>query len=537
LTEFLRRFSGYLPAAIALALPAVGIASLFIPIATDVYILPRAALVIAGACIGIGLALLLPGSAGLGPLRWPLAAAAAAAVLAFLLSVSWPLSLAGAYTRYESLPTRLAYIGLLAASVWLMRDSRARSWVVPAFVFGTSLACLVAIGQWWTHAPFRPDGNLGNANLLGALVAMALPLAVARIWRDARTAQPCSEGVVIAVVVAWSAAIGILVAGAITTTSRSGWLAALAGCLAFAVCLFRGRAAITAAVASCLAVAIGLFVIVFGPLRLLNDDPGQARYHLYLDGLSTIAARPLTGWGPDTTGLAFGRFLSGDWSPGVTFDRIHSGPLDIAAMQGLLGLAALGWVLIVFFRGTWKARFTDGVAGLIAACVAYTVWVAVNFDWAPATGMFWLLAGTAWSAVRAPETTTSQQPMPGRVALWRPAIAVFLVAAATAFAALPVLADVWYSRGRSDLAARADPLQAQYHWTWGQTLISRGQLAAGVDELRRAAELGETEPSLYVELGDRETQLGRQAQARADYQRALVIDPYYAPAQQRLAGR
>jgi Flp pilus assembly protein TadD len=127
--------------------------------------------------------------------------------------------------------------------------------------------------------------------------------------------------------------------------------------------------------------------------------------------------------------------------------------------------------------------------------------------------------------------------MPGRVALWRPAIAVILVAAATAFAALPVLADVWYSRGRSDLAVRADPLQAQYHWTWGQTLIARGQMAAGVNELRRAAELGETEPSLYVELGDRETQLGRQAQARADYERALVIDPYYAPAQQRLAGR
>jgi Flp pilus assembly protein TadD len=56
-----------------------------------------------------------------------------------------------------------------------------------------------------------------------------------------------------------------------------------------------------------------------------------------------------------------------------------------------------------------------------------------------------------------------------------------------------------------------------------------------VDELKRAGELGETDPGLYVELGDREKQLGRPAQARADYVRALEIDPYYGPAQQRLA--
>jgi Flp pilus assembly protein TadD len=113
---------------------------------------------------------------------------------------------------------------------------------------------------------------------------------------------------------------------------------------------------------------------------------------------------------------------------------------------------------------------------------------------------------------------------------------VFLVAAATGLAVLPTLADVWYSRGRSDISVKLDPLQAQYHWTWGQTLIARGQLPSGVDELRRAGQLGETDPSLYVELGDREMQLGRQAQARADYARALEIDPFYAPAQQRLAG-
>src|SRR5258708_24694228 len=123
----LGRLGGYLPAAIALALPTA-----FIPNLVDEFILPRSSLVIAGACLGAGIALLSPGGPGLGRLRWPLVAGAGAAVLAFLFSISRPLSFAGSYTRYESLPVRIAYVGLLAMAVWLMRTKRQRDWVVTA---------------------------------------------------------------------------------------------------------------------------------------------------------------------------------------------------------------------------------------------------------------------------------------------------------------------------------------------------------------------------------------------------------------------
>ncbi|HSS60901.1 MAG TPA: hypothetical protein VLK30_05535, partial [Candidatus Limnocylindrales bacterium] len=96
--RLLERLGRYFPGVLALALPVV-----FIPTAGDSFILPRASLVIGGACLGVGLALVL-GAGGLGAMRWPLLAAAAAAILAFAFSASWPLSLAGSYTRYESLP-------------------------------------------------------------------------------------------------------------------------------------------------------------------------------------------------------------------------------------------------------------------------------------------------------------------------------------------------------------------------------------------------------------------------------------------------
>jgi len=518
----LERLGTYLPTAILLALPTV-----FIPSLIDSFILPRAAIVIIGACIGTGLALLLPGGPGLGRLRLPLLAAVAAAILAFAFSVSWPLSLAGAYTRYESLPIRLSYLGLLAGPVWLIRDERSREWAVAAFVFGTSVASMEAIWQASAEVSFRPDGNVGNANLLGALIAMAFPLAVARgVRRDL-------------FLFAWWAGVAVMAGGLIVSTSRSGGLGAFAGCLAVLVFAFRRRLWVgISAVASGAVLSVALWLIVAGPLNLLNNDPARSRLQLWPDALRMIAARPLTGWGEDATGLAFGRFLSADWAPGITYDRTHSGLLEIAATQGIIGFVALAWVLVTLFRGVWRHRFSDSVAPLGAACVGYTVWVVFNFDWAPATGAFWLLAGTAWSAVRAAETGSAAAPVPtageSRRSTARSIAAVALALAAVVLGVLPVIADARYSERRLDLAVPLDPLQARYRWDLGLSLGASGNARAGVAELQRAADFGETEPQLYLDLGDAERKVGDVASARRAYRRALLIDPYFAPARQRL---
>src|ERR1700686_3265372 len=431
----LGRLGGYLPAAIALALPAA-----FFPAAERSFILPRASIVVAGACLGAGIALLSPGGPGLGRLRWPLAACAGAAVLAFVVSISRPLSFAGSYTRYESLPMRIAYLGLLAMAVWLIRSKRHREWVVVALVFGTGVACLEALLQFAQQVPYRPDGNLGNANLLGALIAMSLPLAIARALRGDRFT------------VAWWLGAAILAAGLYVTTSRSGGLGALAGCLALVVFSLRGRASAIGAVGAIVGIGAALVVILTSPLQYLNDDPSKLRIHLWEDGLHMIAARPLTGWGEDATGLTFGQFLSGDWGTGVTFDRIHSGLLDTAAMQGLLGVAALGLVLVILLHGAWRARFGSDVGALAAACIGFTVWVLFNFDWAPATGAFWLLAGTAWSAVRAADAQGApgigDAAPPLTRATLRSLAALALALAAIGLGVMPLLADVWYFHNR-----------------------------------------------------------------------------------------
>jgi O-antigen ligase len=502
--SFLERVGGYLPAAVALLLPLV-----FLPSAADTYILPRTSIVIAGACLGVGVALLIPPAGGLGNLRLPLAAACGAAVLAFAFSVSWPLSLAGSYTRYESLPVRLAYLGLLAAAVWLLRTQRQRDAVVAGFVFGTSVASLEAIQQAFAHVAFRPDGNLGNANLLAALIAMAIPLAVDRARRLTLFVGP------------WAAAVAVMAAGLVVTTSRSGALGAIAGCLCLLTFAVPRRFSVPIGAVSAAVVVAAILFIQVSPLRSLNDDPASLRLHLWGDGLHLLAARPLTGWGEDTTGLTFGRYLTRDYAGLVTFDRVHSGPLDVGVTEGALGLAALGWVLVVVALAAWRRREEPDVAGLAGALAGYSVWVFFNFDWAPVTGVFWLLAGTLWSTVEPP------LPIGERVGVrglsWQPPFAVVLPLVAIPLAVLPLLADTSYLKGHADVSVRLDPLQAQYHWGVGT-----------IPELQRAADLGETEPAMYVQLGDREAEAGDAAAARRAYLRALEIDPYYTPARQRL---
>ena len=424
--------------------------------------------------------------------------------MAALATVAPALTLAGAYGRYESLPVRLAYLGLFCGAAWLGERRR----TVAAFLLGCGVASTEALYQVATHALPRADGNLGNANLLGALLAMALPLAADR----ARTATPAARR-------AWVVLGVLLAAGLVASTSRSGWLGALLGLgvLAAFVVPRRRRWAVVAAAAAALATAAA--AIALTPLRGLNDDTGEARFGVWRDSLSVVAARPLLGWGEDTTGLVFGSHQTADWAPGHNFDRAHSMPLDLAATQGVVGLAACAWLFATWWLVVWRRRDEPGTAGLAGAAAAYLAWSLVNFDWAPATAAFWLLAGTAVSS-EAPLRAVAGPPPPrgGRILL-----GAVLALGGLVLAVPAQVADVYSLLGRPGVAAATDPLQPAY---WA----AQGSLAG----LRRAAELGDPDPATYVALGDAEARAGHPAAAAAAYRRALERYPFDATAKERL---
>src|SRR5262249_51890032 len=229
-----------------------------------------------------------------------------------------------------------------------------RERTTAAFVGGCAVAAVEALFQSMTHALPRPDGNLGQPNLLGALLAMAVPLAVDRAWRGSRPAARISQSIRLRWdpgARAWLALAVVCGAGLAVSTSRSGWLGALAGICILAVFAARPKRFPGVIAGAALALTIAAALVLISPLRNLNSDPPGFRLGIWRDSLSVIVERPVTGWGPDTMGLVFGRHQTADWVAGSNIDRAHSMPLDLAATQGVLGLAVCAWLLAVCGMG------------------------------------------------------------------------------------------------------------------------------------------------------------------------------------------
>jgi cytochrome c-type biogenesis protein CcmH/NrfG len=94
---------------------------------------------------------------------------------------------------------------------------------------------------------------------------------------------------------------------------------------------------------------------------------------------------------------------------------------------------------------------------------------------------------------------------------------------ALALGVTAVAADVEYYFGRTAAAVMLDPLQPKYR-----------AVAGGLEGLRAAAALNDPEPSAWLALGDAEAAAGHADQARAAYQRALELYPFYKDARRRL---
>jgi hypothetical protein len=493
----------------------------------DAYILPRVFLLLAGGSVALSLSQLArrgPPGGSLGPLAWPALAVALAAVAALLGSLNFWTSLAGEYLRYESAVVRAGYVLLFCSTVWLLDGERSRRLVVTFFLLGCAVCAVEAAWEWYAYAYgltwglARPDGNLGNAGLLGCLLAMAAPLALGRALQ-AGAGRP-----------AWLLVLVAIAAGLVASTSRSGSVAALgAGALVVAARVPRRWLPLAAAIGACL--VLGALALILGPLGSLHSDPLAVRLQLWQRVLPMIGARPFLGWGEDTFGLVFGRYSQG-YLPGVTFDRAHSQLLDLAAAQGLAGVAVNGWFWLALAwhsarHGGWRQAER---AALLAALAAYWVWATVNFDWAPVTAVAWLLAGVVWSgsapSPRAAEGRGEGEPQrkPHRRPL-RLIGCLLSIGVAVAFGVLPVLADVGFYRGDLRTAVALDPLQARYHHALGEQLVAQGDLPGGAAELRRAGDLGDQDANVWVELGQAETRLGHNQAARDAYARAREIDP------------
>jgi putative inorganic carbon (HCO3(-)) transporter len=357
------------------------------------------------------------------PLDLPLAAFVLSAALSTALSVAPGLALLGSPIRYEGLLTIVAYAllyrlaaqALDADGAWrVARALLAAGFVAALLAILQSLVvgALLGAGAPETATTFggslRATSTFGNAGTLGAFLAMLAPLTA----RELLAARSWAERVIAANLAV------VLGLGLLLTYSRAAWLGAALGVLVAGAgpsARWARRRPAAAAVSAALA-PLGMALLAgLGPawVRALlaraasladpTQGSGATRLHIWADTLRLVAARPWVGWGPDTFGLVFPRFQTGDWAPGMLIDKAHSDLLQVAATQGVLGAIAYAGIAAAFVAAFWRGRRTPGAVAMLAAWLAYQVPLQLDFSWLPSAAPAWLLMGAAVAAWRPPQ--------------------------------------------------------------------------------------------------------------------------------------
>jgi putative inorganic carbon (HCO3(-)) transporter len=481
------------------------------------------------------------------PLDLPLLAFVGSAALSTVFAYNQNVAVFGIYSRYDGLLTILTYALLFWLTVQAVADAgeaRTLLWVLLASGY---VVAAIAIFQSVSDS-LRQDavvpayGTLGQKNVLGAFLAMLCPLAYGELVA-ARS---------------WAARVLALNAFAMCgialylTFSRSAWIGAAMAAVVVAVWVRGPRLRMgIASAAGVVLLAVGIAVLAqAGGLQAERTDLAEFgdRPAVWQASLRLIASRPLLGYGPDTFGLVFPHFQIADLHQ--QWDKAHAETLQVAATQGLVGLAAYLLLLAAFIRAYWRGRRNAFAAAIFAAWLAYTITLQVNFS-APATSFpYWIFAAAAMEVLGATRTSPGASPARGRLlaATGQLGIALLLVLAAVGII-LPYLADArllaavtadFGGRNRDALAPAQDarrlgPRESVYAVEVGNVAFERSDWAAAREAYGNATQLGTYNQFVYRNLAMADRNLGRLPEALAAAREAVELNRFDPVSQALLA--
>ena len=488
----------------------------------------------------------------------PLLAFVASAAISTAFSVNVNVSIFGTYSRYDGLLTIATYAALYWLAVqtidgpadarvtlrWLLAGAYVVAGVaiIQSIVDSVSPASAFLAGTDAVQGPIvRAYGSLGQWEVLGEFLVLAWPLA---LW-EAATAQSIATRVMS---LNAAAVIGVAV---VLTFSRSTWAAvAISTAVVAAGVAPRSRRSLTIALAggaAALLVIGGALALAGGTglesavghraATVVNPNEWDVRPRIWKDSLGLIASRPLVGYGPDTFGLVFPRFATHDYSLAV--DKAHAELLQIAATQGLVGVAAYIWLLAAFFRAFWAGRRLPGAMAVLAGLAGYEAMLQVNFTAVGSALPFWIFAAAAmhsWSAVeqRTPRTVHGIGGAGLRLG----------VAAAAALAvvsvAVPYAADTFLLAGydadrdgrraqaldSATMASRLDPRESVYAAEVGNVAFENGDWMSARHAYTVATNLGTFNAFVYRNLAISDRELGLMSEALTAARAAYALNRF-----------
>ncbi|HEY9075213.1 MAG TPA: O-antigen ligase family protein [Anaerolineaceae bacterium] len=512
-------------------------------------------------------------------------------------------------TALSSDPRRsLSQMGLMAVSIFLFAlfaDLAARGWqaelvvkvllVVGAILngmgwleFGLWYSAWIGAGGGWSPASYRP----ASANMVAAFLNLTLLLALARLL----LARSRSSQILTGLLALSSLALLYL------TSSRAGWMGSAAGIFCLGVLLLRRSPGLPRAAWTwlrCQPLAAGVLItlvlaglIVAGALvyrQALHPSHASsifaARSEFWGPAWQAFLSSPLTGTGPFTFASAY--LAANSVPPRFLFVHSHGTPLNLLAEMGLLGAAALGWLVFAAASTLWrvlsKAQAADwGVAAGAAACLValgvqgffdcfhtepITLWAFVivlgaalgspqaktalyRAKWFSLRRPLWagLLAGVVWleiwltaplyQGVRFADQGDWTQALPALQEAYRrdPASTIASQQAGLAASLLAGqenvggLEKVALARQYFEQAARLDPAWAFNLANLGALQLAEGNAPGALRSFERAVRAAPGCAPCWLNLGAAAESLDDTTAARAAYRQALTLQPSWVEA-------
>jgi len=453
-----------------------------------------------------------------------------------LLTMSWLVSVSLSQHRDFSilvLPSTLGNLALFwAASSFSVDQLRKLCWI---WLLVAAVVAVNGLARLGTEHEFV--STIGNRNFLGVYLAAAIPLAVALGDRRA-------------------AGLGaVLVVALCFTKSRGAWLAlGIVTLLWIVVVRPRGgsvRTRISVAVAS-----IGLVVLVGFLFRgyVQNQWRTDVRPVIWKGTLHMIGAHPILGCGLGTYWVQYAEFRLPEYfarpKAGNFTNHAHNELLEVAAEQGVVGLATLLWLWAAAVTvGLRAAANTTGTGrclryGLIGATLVFMFHAMVDVDLRslPNQALLWILLGLLAGGGGGKVAHLSFRSRPARLVV---ASVGTLVAAWVLYAAViqPVRADYWErearlaeARGDLSTAARAarqsleiQPLRVETRYFLAGVLAERpATYQQAIDEGLVVEGLAPNYSDLTYTIGELYIKMHQPAEALPFLQRAVRMNPYSA---------
>lgn len=344
------------------------------------------------------------------PLDVPVWTFVGVSLLATIFSTNSGLSWRGMYYFYfEGLQTIILY-WMVYLVVKNNVGKTGQEVVIKAILIGSGFVGVYAIIQrlgfdplpWLSSPQPRVWSTLGNPNFLGAYLAMVIPLALDRVTELRRTRWQKLYLI---------ALLGVLLFALAFSASRAAFVALFVALIVWVVLKAKTQGNFRCWIL--MVVAVSLFVILAGRLVEKESQPGPvtrmaslanwkepniaSRLSGWKVALVMVEKRPLLGYGLDTFGLHFRRFMPDGYEQ-LTMQNAnpayaHNELLQKAATTGFLGAGIYLWLIIsvvwVGFRTAHRAK----VPGLLAASVAFIVQNQFGFGMITCSVLFWLILG------------------------------------------------------------------------------------------------------------------------------------------------